>query len=397
MPNLYYLNSLFDLELGGFSTGSVMQAAAEMTTLFVPVARAGDYVLLDVRVPDEYWAYLSLCGIECPTPVRGDERIEGLHAVAWGYNEQSASRLAKLGATCRHPDLSVVRMVNSRLYSQRLCAELGLGVRGAEALETLDSVERALASREHFPAVIKPAFGNAGYGFMVKESKELSEGERARLEEILRTCGTVTVEPWLERVLDISSRCDIAPDGTVGGMSHHVCHANAAGTFFAILLDPADSSVAHWRAELGEAGTRVAAALHRDGYFGPACFDSFVWRDAQGEEQLSAVVEINARHAISTVAYALRDHLAAASACYLRLIGRRRHELPDTYRDLKKILGADSFRRSTRRGVVLVTPLRVAHNGHWQQPSRSAFFIAAPSAEETLRIDERLRTKLCAR
>ena len=391
MSNIYYLNSLFDLELGGFATDNLARAAAEMTALFVPVGTTGDRVLIDTRVPEEYFNYLSSLGLECPRAIQADEQCQGCDPVVWGHNEQSVARLGKLGVESHHPDLEVIRKVNSRLFGHKLCTELGLGVPDSLALATFDSVETALASWNRFPLVIKPAFGNAGYGFMTKESAELSDHEHARLVETLNTCGGVTLEPWLERVTDISTRFELLPDGVVEGLSHHQCHANAAGTFFADLLDPADETVTKWREQLDNAAGGVAQALHNEGYFGPVGLDSFVWRDSDGTERLAPVIEINARHAVSTIAYALRKRLAPERVCYFRFVGRRRHELPETYRELKKLLGTNTFRRSTKRGIALATPLRVSHNSHWQQPSRSAFFIAAPSAEEVLKIDSRLR------
>ncbi|MBD3390830.1 MAG: hypothetical protein GF418_02240 [Chitinivibrionales bacterium] len=395
-PRLLYLNALFDLELGGFPAGPLKRGAAEMTALFAACGAASDVVLLDVEVPDEYQDFLETCGLACPAFLRGTPRCAGRTAVPWGWNTAAVARLRATGAACEYPDLETVRAVNSRLFGHELCSRLGLGVARAAACDTVAGVERELSSRTQFPVVIKPAFGNAGYGFLRKQGPCLTKQEYARVETLIERCGGVTMEPWLARIDDISSRATVGRDGTVSGIAHHRCHANASGAFFADLLEPEDPVVKPWRDFLTDAVRRVGGELHRAGYFGPAGFDSFTWRDDAGAVHLASVIEINARHAMSSVAYALRERLAPGKACYFRFAGRRRHVVPARYDEFRERLGGDLFCARMRTGVLPLTPLRVRHDRAWTRPLRSAFFLAADTADSLMRMDARLRSSLGA-
>jgi hypothetical protein len=202
----------------------------------------------------------------------------------------------------------------------------------------------------------------------------------------------VVVEPWLERLQDLSSRFTVGRDGSVTAPGHHRTHASRAGAFFADLLVPDDPVLAPWRSRLDEAAMAAGAALGRAGYFGPAGTDSFVYRDRRGDRRLAATIEINARMPMSTVAYALRERLGPDRVLYFRFIGRRRHRLPETYAALTQRLGPLAFDRARRRGVVLLTPLRVRHAEEaWHRPARSAFVVVGETESEVLALDERLR------
>jgi hypothetical protein len=393
---LLFLNALFDLELGGFAVCHRARDAAEITALFAVVGTAGDYVLCDVDVPDEYWAYLNSCGLQCPQPVYRGQLCRECAGQPWGWNANAVSRLESAGAACSHPSLDVVRRLNSRRFSCELCARYGFGVEGATLVESPEQLQQVLSTWNVFPSVIKPLFGNAGYGFL-RLAAMPDDAERKMAEKLLAACSAVIIEPWLKRCTDISSRAIISEDGSIEAILHHRCHANRAGTFFADLLDPGDEEIGRWEKDLNAAVSRAAEECAAQGYWGPAGFDSFTWCDRAGETHLAPVIEINARHAISFIAYALRDALAPAQICYFRFISRRRHALPATYAELKKRLGRDAFDRETARGVIAATPLRIAHNGGWVQPSRSAFFIAGNDARDVLAADERLRRTLFRR
>ncbi len=394
-PSLFYCNPLFDLSLGNYDTAELIPAAAEMGTLFIPCARAGDRILLSISVPDEYWEYLTRHGLECPEPVSIGKQCSGMHGVPWGWNREAYDTLLQAEAHCVHPDLSIVREVNSRKFSLQCNRKTGSGVPGACYCAMKDELMTTLDSWQQFPLVIKPDYGNAGYGFIRKESRQLFESELKQLDTFfVDSCGVI-IEPWYTRTTDISSRCTISPQGSVSDIRHHRTLSNRAGTFFADVIDPHDEVIARWRKMLDLAVKNSAIALHGAGYFGPAGFDSFEWVDKKGERRLAPVIEINARHPMSSVAYALHDKLAPDNVSLFRFIGKKRHRLPDTYVELKQILGGDAYNPETKRGILLVTPPRVSHTPQsWIQPARSAFFIAEESSEKLLALDEKLRKVL---
>ncbi len=390
--SFYYCNPLFDLSLGNADTKELMPAAAEMCCLFIPCTHSGDNILINVSLPDTYWKYLADNRLPCPRQVDMNEQCPGLNGVPWGWNSEAVAVFREIGVQCNNPELSIVRKVNARKFSFAFNTKSQTGVPGACYCTSLTEAQQKIDSWHRFPLVIKPDFGNAGYGFIRKEQCYLGDNELRQLELFFVNGDGVTIEPWYTRTADISSRCTITPEGNILDVRHHRTLSNRAGTFFADLVDPDDAVISFWKETLDTAVYDAANELYKAGYFGPAGFDSFEWLDHNGKRRLAAVIEINARHPMSSVTYALREKLAPDQATLFRFISRKRHRLPETYPALKKILGDDAYSPQKMRGILVVTPLRVSHTPqHWIQPARSAFFIGADSAEKVLALDEKLR------
>lgn len=389
--SLYYLNPLFDLSFGNYTLSGLQHSAEEMSTLFIPVAGPSDKVLLDVTVPDDYWEYLSSCGLDCPQPLRPGELCNDMNGTAWGWNKESVTRLTNAGAQCNFPNFAIVKEANSRKFSYILNQKTETGVPGAKLIESMEQLHLSLESRRQFPLVIKPLFGSAGYGFIRKESAKLTDSEQKQAARFLGSDGCVIIEPWYTRLYDISTKCAINSLGNITDIMHHRTLSNRAGTFFANWIDPADTVINRWRDALDCAAESTLAQLHKLGYFGPVGFDSFVWEDTKGKHRLAAIIEINARHPMSSIAYALYDKLAPGTVSTFRFISKKRHRLPDNYTSLINTFGRDAFNKKTKAGIMLVTPMRLCHDTQWVQPARSAFFICAKTVQELFIVDERLR------
>src|SRR5664279_3291064 len=107
-PRLFYMNALFDLELGGYPVERVRAGALEMGSLFAFCGTNNDRTLLDVNVSDDYWNYLDSLGIPYAPLLSGNDNPVGFSGVAWGWNRQSVDRFSSLGVKCTYPDLKVV-------------------------------------------------------------------------------------------------------------------------------------------------------------------------------------------------------------------------------------------------------------------------------------------------
>ena len=64
-------------------------------------------------------------------------------------------------------------------------------------------------------AVVKAAFGAAGGRQILVDSPDLPEHRRRWLQGVLEEGGSVVVEPWLDRVLDLSAQYEAEEDGSV--------------------------------------------------------------------------------------------------------------------------------------------------------------------------------------
>jgi hypothetical protein len=392
-PRLFYFNPLFDLELGGYPTDSVAASSKQMSPLFALMGTGRDRVLIDVKLPKEYWRYLSDNGIDHAQPVNGAENFSGYQGIPWGWNKQSLDRLVSFGAQCNHPDLATVKMINGRAWCAAFNRESGTGVPGSCFCATpaeLDAAIARLAGR--FPLVAKPAFGSSGFGFVrMRETDGFSPDQRVQIETML-TLGGCTLEPWLDRIADLSSSCMIQPDGTVTDMRHYRCHVTGHGAFYGVSLGVRDPQLERFERELEATAQSAASALSREGYYGPARFDSMVYRDTPTEDgQLAAVIEINARYGMSAIARALHEKTGADRCVFLRFISRKKTVLPETYDGVRAMLGDDRYNPATGTGILVVSPLRVLYGNKKIQPGRTAFLCVEKEASALWDRDERLR------
>jgi hypothetical protein len=392
-PNLFYFNPLFDLELGGHPVESVAASSKQMSPLFALMGTDRDRVLLDVKVSGDYGEYLSAQGIDHARPAHESEDCSGCQGVPWGWNSGSIGRLTSFGAQCSHPDLATVKTVNNRQWCAALNHGSKSGVPGSRFCSTSGELEAALGQlADRFPLVAKPAFGSSGYGFVrMRDRAGFSPAQRQRVEAMVRSAGC-TVEPWLDRIADLSGSCVVCRDGSVTDLCHYRCHVTGHGAFYGISIGGQDPLLDRYGNDLRRIVGCAAAALANEGYFGPASVDSVVYREGvSGRELLAPMVEINARQVMSAIARALYRKTGNSGCSLFRFIGRNKARLPERYDTLANVLGNDRYDPEKKRGVLLVSPLRVAYGKEAVQPARSAFFLRADTVRALWEMDARLR------
>ncbi len=401
MPNkpvrLYYLNALFDLQLGEYVTDKLARAAFEMTILFSFMGDQSDRVLLDVEMPDDFRDYLISINVKPLQAINihlnhpgGDFKYRDEIPVPWGWDECTLNKLKKLGFNCDNPDLGIVKKVNSRQFHNLISERFDLGVPGSAYCDCYETFLKSLERLGTFgDLVVKTSFGGSGYGFRIikKGEKDVCQKEI----ETLMKHGGVVIEPWCKRVYDFSSSITIEKDGSMSSIRHQRSFSNMYGAFVGIFMVPEDPVIQKYASVQEKAVRNAAQALFNQGYFGPAGFDSFTYTDIDGKERVAPVIEINARHSMSDVAHAVRNRYAPNKWCFFRLMSKRRCNLPDSYNKWKEMLKKDHFNPDTQEGIILLTPLRLKHGNTVVQPLRNGFFLSAGSEKELFEMDERLR------
>jgi len=183
-----------------------------------------------------------------------------------------------------HPDVSVLRRVNSREFAHGL----GPTLPGAAFVRDLDEA-RALLARP--PPVgdawrIKRAFGMAGRG------QRLARGDLSFLRAWVAE--GVMIEPNVPIVDEYGRHGMLAEGGslTIGRLVRQRCDAHGQWLSTEPADDPAVAS------ELEREVRSVAVALHHAGYFGPFGVDAFTYRAADGSLRLQPRSEINARYSM---------------------------------------------------------------------------------------------------
>ncbi|KAK3283809.1 hypothetical protein CYMTET_8527, partial [Cymbomonas tetramitiformis] len=222
---------------------------------------------------------------------------------------------------------------------------------------TLEAVERAVADcSEHGHegrVVIKAAVASSGKGQAHCGRAPLREAQLGWLRKILAAQGDVVVEPWLDKVADLSLHFDVDVHGEVQvhGWSRFFTgpHGQYRGALGGGRLDSgldagvrvflegsgdesgintAGQGCARLCRLGGEIATFLGQTLHTAGYVGPVGVDTLVYFDASDARKLQfkPIVEVNPRHTMGRVALSLQSHLRAAAAVWL-IVSRREAEL----------------------------------------------------------------------
>ena len=172
--------------------------------------------------------------------------------------------------------------------------------------------------------VLKAPFSTAGRGLMRWEAPDRVGWAR----RVLREQGAVVVEPWAERVVDISVQFDVSE----GGVKIHPWgrflvdgHGRYQGAVVGRPLDGLAPELIRWirerdvQAELEVAIRPVAAEMHARGVRGFAGIDAYIFR-AEGGLQLRPLVELNPRVTMGRIAQAVGRRVRRECPAELRVV-----------------------------------------------------------------------------
>jgi phosphoribosylaminoimidazole carboxylase (NCAIR synthetase) len=338
--SLVYLGN-FEVErqwaIGERSLPSVSTAASgamvnHMDEFALLLAGADDHVVLKTAPDPDYLAYLKGLGLELPTvhvasgtdaqqsvteDALGDPDLsatlselaaQGCRLVAHGVSTVEEKLARATGLLLAAPDSSTCKSVNSKVYSRALADQLGLrqpvgwGCSTVEDLATAFSECRALVAAGRRIGV-KEAFGVSGKGIaVVDDERRLDRLHRMILRGADDDRISFVIEEWVAKTVDLNYQFTVSKDGSVrfDFVKEAITDRNVhKGHRMPAVLPAATLE------EIREVAQLLGGRLAADGYFGVVGVDAFV--DPDGG--LYPVIEINARHNMSTYQVPLQEKL----------------------------------------------------------------------------------------
>jgi len=271
----------------------------------------------------------------------------------WGWSPDSAALLAPLQANLPaaevgmnwHPELAVfyrkswsVSLLKDFLQEQDPAASwLGdesiIGV-PCTSIEALEQQAAAWRCKGVDRLVVKGDLGAAGRDQMHWPEGALAVWQRSRLEKLLAAQDNVVIEPWLEKVFDLSAQIEIEAPGQGRYLDWTRFFTDDLGHYRGACVSQrlagldtqtkrflyGDGRDQRRLQRLFEALTeRIAARLAPSGYVGPLGIDALVYRQ-DGVLRLKPVVEVNPRFTMGRVALALAHRVnSARTALWLTL------------------------------------------------------------------------------
>jgi biotin carboxylase len=383
LNRLLYININFDLTLGAYQVGRYQQLVDELVLNFICAGDAHDCIIAR-NVPDEYLAYLETIGIPYAGIHIAGTPLKSVTPFPWGWNYEAVALFTRYGLECTYPDLAIVKKVNSRIFSTALAREMGCHVQGV-ICHTKDEVYRKCGDNTAYPLVIKPVYGNAGIGFIIKHKPVWSHEEKAKLHYLLQPTGAaVVIEPWVARKDDYSISFDLDRQGAMHNLTMHHNIVNRRGMFQGIMLDPLATCCSPWQDHMYKGAETVARALHAEDYWGPVGIDLYSFYDRKGNIVLQPLCEINARLTMAFIVRAMQQKLALSRPMLLAEMSRRVYTLPERYTSLTEEL--QSFGFAADEKFILCSPLRIRIGDVLQQPRRIFCIIVADTTQRIMEI-----------
>lgn len=272
----------------------------------------------------------------------------------WGWSPDSAEFLAPLVAGLPSNGIgprwsAEVRSLYAKSWSaarlREFLAEQEVDFLGGTEVVGVacGTVEQVLSAVEKFrvagfdPLVIKAIYGSSGRDQLHNRGGQFNDGQRGWLQKILKQQGQVVVEPWLDKVADLSLHFDVDATGNVqvSGWTRFLTddRGQYRWTFvgqIAAGLDLeatkflyGDGRDARRLPRLGEQLAKfLAGPLAAAGYCGPVGVDALVYR-AGNELKLKPIVEINPRTTMGRVALGLQQMVNSARTAIWLVLSRR--------------------------------------------------------------------------
>jgi len=136
-----------------------------------------------------------------------------------------------------------------------------------------------------------------------------------------------------------------------------VCTAD--GALIGALFEPDGPTTLRWPEEIARVAGHLGPRLEAEGYFGPACFDAFSWRDGD-RVRLRSLADLNCRHAMSDGAWRLWRQIAPDRPLFYRFFNRRKLTLPAELPAALDSLGELRYGSRGGQGILLASPVDFA-------------------------------------
>lgn len=321
---------------------------ADLASVFALLAHHEDCLICPRGVSAEFRNYLRDLGVRLPEVVVAQRLADGRpehslleELVPWSHSPANPPQVADWPFRCGSP---VWKTSWRRFFSKSWSAvQLGEWLQTCQdsrlspledigrVCRTVDELRARLGSRT---MLIKIPFSTSGQGRRRVFDGVLDDATEKWMLHALARSGELLVEPWLERVVDLSvqlridssgvevegiSRFFTSPGGRYRGAWIGRWDRSVAAELRQVLLAKADGPSMVER--LQQVGLSLGEQLAADGYRGPFGVDAMLYRGRDGL-LMKPVVELNPRHTMGFISLRVRTLLAVNRCGIWALLSR---------------------------------------------------------------------------
>jgi uncharacterized ferritin-like protein (DUF455 family) len=304
-PVVWSFHPGVEADIAGRTASAVEDVEGDLAGLMQLLASRGDVVLVPRRPTEAHLRELEAVGVPRVELIEGGpEHLRGRSIGGvrpWGWSPRVCRQWTAAGARWDPRWRPLFEKTwSAELLAQwpDLCEPEVVGV----CCRSVEEVARVATERH----VLKAPLGTAGQGLR----RWSAPGVEGWTRRVIAAQGAVVVEPWLDRVVDLSLQMEVGADGALRAWPWGRFLTDPRGRYRGAVLgrsiaDLPSGLQAFIHAAsptLQEVARRLALELHARGFSGPAGIDALVWRRAEGGWGLKPLVELNPRLTMGRVA-----------------------------------------------------------------------------------------------
>ena len=330
MPNLFVGNFDFEHELvGGRQQSSAVKVILrDASTCWLGIADKNDLICVGTNTvaprlrsrgpanrvagPQRTARFITREEVEA-LPYPGQFELQ-----PWGWSQSMVNWGRKVGFTVEHPALDVVRRVNSREFSFDLEQRLGTALPQSRQVHNDRDANNAICTvvAEFGRWVAKANWSMSARERILGDSPTLSEPQSRWLLKRLKTNAPLFIEPWVERIEELSFQWQIPKSNKPNFLSATKLLCDATGGYVGnrLLREIPDC----WR-EAFRIAESAALQVAETGYFGPLGIDAMCYRAPDGAACLRPIQDINARYTMGRMAVEMKRFVTEDYASWLHV------------------------------------------------------------------------------
>ena len=355
-PDIYLFNPTCELAVANGSVNYMAPAQLrkfedELSTLPWILGSSQDIILVDKVPSQQFTDQLEAAGFRLPSFLPLESAFsdatfittEKGFLIPWGWSPSVHKLLSPLKPACSpeflNSPVAEWRDVHRELYNRKSALTILQRITNenpSENILSLTEIPEVCTNHEQIIAlqhkwgkvVVKAPWSSSGRGLQILRPNEYNQTNRQVISGYLKQQGFVIVEPWHNKVLDLSFQFFSFGNGRIEYRGLTTFSTDHSGRYIGNYLQELPPDLTPELKEfLSENLNNLKTVLHQvlvssnysADYYGWFGVDAIIFRSLDRKLKFHPCLEINCRFTMGAIALSLRTHLAEQSVGEFRI------------------------------------------------------------------------------
>jgi len=397
LPDIYFFNPTCETAIANGSPyytapSRLRNFESDLSYLPIWLAEEKDQVLVQGRISEDFELKLKVLGFQLPEVFQLDTvladpvwmgRPKGW-LYPWGWSPATVQLFREVAPVCLEAYRSSAiagwnpshKSLYSRVTSMQLLSDI-IENSTANWLPDLSTVPVICTTHEEIyhqinlseRAVVKSPWSSSGRGLLLFPNPDSKVKNNEVLSGMLKQQGFVTVEPWQDKVVDLSFQF-YSRNGEISYMGRTFFETDGKGRYQRNFLTDRVHLSTGVNDFLDEHHSDVVDLLqkalqssgYRSLYEGWIGIDALVFKTETGKIKLQPLVEINGRFTMGAIALRMRKHLAPGSNGFLQIFYSKSGNFFDFCRKQELAKPLEIIAGKIAKGFLPITPPLADHH-----------------------------------